>query len=153
MSWKKKIFYLLAPLVCGMISGLLTRDSQMIYETAAKPPFAPPGWVFPVVWTVLYLLMGISACRVAAGNGEKKEEALKIFWIQLLVNVIWPWLFFVQGWYAVSFFWLILLILLVVRMRKLFQTVDPLAAKLQVPYQIWLLFAAYLNFAYYLMMG
>ena len=119
-----------------------------IYETIQKPMISPPAWIFPVVWTVLYTLMGISAYLILTSKGEKEEikDAIAIFVYQLIVNLTWPILFFNFQWYFVSFLWILLLIFLVASMIRSFWKLSKPAAYLNIPYRVWLCFAAYLNF-------
>ncbi len=85
---KKCWFYILVPLVAGAAAGMISGSGMAAYEQMAKPPLSPPGWVFPVVWTILYILMGIAACLVAKSYDPDSQEALRAFWVQLIVNVI-----------------------------------------------------------------
>lgn len=119
-----------------------------IYETIQKPMISPPAWIFPVVWTALYTLMGISAYLILTSKGEKEEikDAIAIFVYQLIVNLTWPILFFNFQWYFVSFLWILLLIFLVASMIRSFWKLSKPAAYLNIPYLVWLCFAAYLNF-------
>lgn len=135
------------PLLVGVISSVLTRQSMQNFAMLEKPPFAPPAWVFPVVWTILYALMGISSylILIATAEKEKKENALLLYWYQLAVNFLWPTFFFNFEWYLFSFFWIVLLWVLVFLMILRFYKIDKRAAYLNIPYLIWLLLAAYLN--------
>ena len=119
-----------------------------LYETIQKPMISPPAWLFPVVWTILYTLMGISAYVILTSKGEKEEikDAMVIFVYQLIVNLLWPTLFFGFQWYFISFLWILLLIYLVVIMIQKFWELSKTAAYLNIPYLVWLCFAAYLNF-------
>lgn len=137
---------LLISLGVGALSGFLTRNSMEVYQTYAKPPLAPPGWVFAVVWPILYVLMGISAYLVYREKGSAaRKPALLVYAAQLVVNFVWPFLFFTFEMFLPAFFWLLLLIALIVWMIMLFYMARPLAAALQVPYLLWTIFAAYLN--------
>lgn len=131
----------------GLLSGWLTREGTAVYaQTIAKPPLAPPGWLFPVVWTILYALMGIGAARVyLAPPSKARSLGLNLFVAQLVVNFFWSPIFFNLQAFGFAFFWLLLLWGLVFGMILAFRRVDPLAAKLQIPYLLWLTFAAYLN--------
>ena len=137
----------------GIFSGLFSREGTALYgHMASKPPLAPPGWVFPVVWTVLYGLMGISAARIwAAPKSQARSRGLNLFIAQLIVNFFWSLFFFNAQAFGFAFLWLLLLWVLVLLMILAFWKVDPLAAKLQIPYLIWLTFAAYLNFGVWLL--
>ena len=115
-------------------------------QTVVQPPLSPPGWVFPVVWTVLYALMGIGAARIFQTPGSKiRSLGLNLFVAQLVVNFFWSPIFFNLRAFGFAFFWLLLLWGLVLWMVLTFRKLDPPAAKLQLPYLIWLTFAAYLN--------
>ena len=135
------------PLLVGLISGLLTRNAMQDFQTLVKPPLAPPGWLFPVVWTILYTLMGISAylIQTSSADPEAKSDALMIYRYQLIVNFLWPVLFFSFGWYLFAFAWILLLWGLVILMIWDFSKISKTAAYLNIPYLIWLTFAAYLN--------
>ncbi|MCR5610694.1 MAG: tryptophan-rich sensory protein [Clostridiales bacterium] len=116
-----------------------------------QPPLSPPGWLFPVVWTALYTLMGISAARVYLANTIDTKPALIIYAVQLLVNALWTPIFFQLELRLVAFVWLLILLGLVVVMTGKFKKVDTLAGNLQFPYIIWLLFAGYLNLAVFIL--
>ena len=135
------------PLLVGLISGLLTRNAMQDFQTLVKPPLAPSGWLFPVVWTILYTLMGISAylIQTSSADPEVKSDALMIYRYQLIVNFLWPVLFFSFGWYLFAFAWILLLWGLVILMIWDFSKISKTAAYLNIPYLIWLTFAAYLN--------
>ena len=111
-----------------------------------QPSFAPPAILFPIVWTILYTLMGISSYLVITEGGDN-EKALKYYVLQLTVNLIWPFLFFSLKMYILSFVWILLLIYLVVRMILEFYKINKTAAYLQIPYLLWLIFASILNLA------
>ena len=142
-------FWVILSEVVGFLAGLLTRNATEIYsQMAIKPPLAPPGWLFPVVWTVLYALMGIGAGLVYQQPvSPTKDRALNLMVAQLVVNFFWPLLFFNARAYGFAVLWLLLLLVLVVWMTLEFRKVSPLAALLQIPYILWLLFATYLNAA------
>ena len=124
----------------GMLSG-----SGKGYSNIVQPSFAPPGWLFPVVWTILYILMGIGDYLT------KDSKSLSIYKYQLGVNLLWSFLFFTFKWYLISFLWIILLIVLVVKMIKEFDSINDKAGKLQIPYLIWIIFACILNFSIYIL--
>ncbi len=146
---KKKIVICIAiPLLVGLISGLLTRGGMMSFATLNQPPLSPPAWLFPVVWTILYTLMGISSYLVLVSEGESKErtDALAVYFYQLVVNFLWPVFFFSFQWYLFAFVWLLFLWVLVAIMIWRFWSISKVAAYINIPYLIWLTFAAYLNF-------
>ena len=138
-------------LAVGGLSALLTRDSMESFAALNRPPLSPPGIVFPIVWTVLYTLMGISAARIWLSNDPDLPDALFLHGAQLFVNFFWSIFFFNLELYLFSFFWLLLLLALVTAMTVRFYRIDPTAGLLQLPYILWLLFAAYLNMGIYLL--
>ena len=116
-------------------------------QTVLQPPLSPPGWLFPLVWTLLYALMGFGAARIYQSPLSKMRSlGLNLFIAQLVVNFFWSPIFFNLQAFGLAFFWLLRLWALVLWMILTFRKVDPLAAKLQIPYLLWLTFAAYLNF-------
>ncbi len=145
MKRKPFLISLSISLGTGVIAGFFTSSGMMRYQDMYHPPLAPPGWVFPVAWLILYTLMGIASYRIYKKN--PKAEALKLYLIQLAVNFAWPILFFNLRWYLFSVLWLFLLWYLVSVMIKEFGRIDECAGKLMIPYLIWLTFAAYLNIA------
>ena len=144
---KKLTICIAIPLAVGGLSALLTRGAMSDFQTLEKPPFAPPAWLFPVVWTILYTLMGISSYLIseAKAPGKEKEDALAIYFYQLVVNFLWPIFFFNFGWYLFAFLWLVLLWILVWRMINRFRRINETAGWLNIPYIIWLTAAGYLN--------
>ena len=147
IRWKTLIFNLAVPLITGAVSGFLTRSAMQQYGQLNQPPLSPPSAVFPVVWTTLFLLMGISAYLVTMkrSDGLKSYDIPAVYWIQLIVNFIWPLIFFNLAIYGIALAWLILLIILVIYMIFQFHDITPAAGWLQVPYLLWLIFAGYHN--------
>ena len=121
------------------------------YSILDKPAFSPPGFIFPIVWTILYILMGISSYIVYSSNSPNKPKALLIYGIQLFFNFCWSIIFFGLDLYLFAFIWLIALIFIIIIMIRQFYIVSPLAAYLQIPYLIWCIFAAYLNFSIFIL--
>lgn len=144
---KPLIVSLLISLGTGALGAILTRGSMEQYNNLYKPPFSPPGWVFPVVWTILFILMGIAAYLVYISDAPEKWVGLKLYFIQLLLNVGWSVIFFRLNAYQLAFAWLLLLWYIVFLTAKEFYKINPLAGKLMVPYLLWLTFAGYLNLA------
>ena len=131
----------------GLLSSLLSGDSSRFYDTMTQPPLAPPGWLFPVVWTLLYALMGFGAARIwLTGPSRERLRALLIFGLQLAVNFCWSLFFFNARAFGLSFLWLLLLWLLIILMIAAFRRLDRTAARLQLPYLLWVSFAGYLNY-------
>ena len=142
---KPLVVSLLISLGVGTVASILTSGSYSIYENLSKPPLSPPGFIFPVVWIILYILMGISAYLIYISNSDEKNLALKFYAVSLGVNFFWPIFFFKFGLFWLAFFWLLLLIFIVAVTLILFKKINPTAAWLWVPYLIWILFASYLN--------
>lgn len=151
IKWKELIISLLIPLGVGALSAFLTRNSMDVYSNINQPPLAPPSILFPIVWTILFALMGVSSYLVYVSNAKNKREALSLYGVQLVVNFIWPLIFFNMQAYFAAFIWLIFLWVLVLLIIWHFHKAKPLAAYLQIPYILWLTFAAYLNLAIYLL--
>lgn len=147
-SWKQYTFWIILSEAVGALSGWLSQEAMRSFgETVTQPPFTPPALVFPIVWTILYALMGISAARIMlAESTPESRKGINLFIAQLIVNFFWSPIFFNAQAYGFAFLWLLLLWVLVLAMILQFRKVDPLAAKLQIPYLIWLTFAAFLNF-------
>ena len=147
MKWKPIVLWILIAELVGFLSGWFSREGTEIYNlTVQKPPLSPPMWLFPVVWIILFALMGIGAGLVTAEPASQaRSRGLNLMVTQLVVNFFWPLLFFHAQAFGFSFLWLLLLWLLVLWMILEFRKTNPLAAWLQIPYLLWLTFAAYLN--------
>lgn len=146
-SWKPYIVFVALTEAVGALAGWLTRDGMASFQTVQKSALTPPDAVFPVVWTILYALMGIGAARVwQAPASRDRARSLRLFALQLAVNFFWSFLFFNLQAYGLSFVWLILLWILVFCMIQSFRKVDQVAAWMQLPYLLWITFAGYLNF-------
>ena len=146
-KWKPYIMSVLIALAVGGLSALLSMNGMELYEaTITKPALTPPGWVFSTVWTIPYALMGISAARVwLTKDSVARSSGLNLYVAQLIVNFFWSLIFFNAQAFGFAVIWLLLLWVLVFLMIRQFYKVDRLAALLQIPYLIWLTFAAYLN--------
>ena len=140
---------ILLPVLVGAVIGLITSQS-IDYSSLKQPSFAPPGAVFPVVWTILYALMGISF-GILKSNSLNTKEVESISYLQLFVNALWSIFFFVFKWRLFSFIWIILLAVLIIIMIKRFYEQNKLAGLLQLPYLIWVIFASFLNLSVYLL--
>lgn len=151
--WKPYLLFIALAEAVGALSGLLSRDGMQLYATQiTKPALSPPGWLFPAVWVILYALMGISAARIFLSEpSSERNKGLNLFVIQLIVNFFWSLIFFNAQAFGFAAIWLILLWILVLCMIFTFRKVDTLAAWLQIPYLIWLTFAAYLNLGVWLL--
>lgn len=140
------IFIVSAELV-GALSAMITGDFDSFFDRYASPPLMPPSWLFPVVWAVLYALMGISAYLIYFSHGSADKRALWLYAAQLAVNFSWSIVFFKYEKLWAGAAVIILLIVLVMLMITAFKKISPTAAWLNIPYQLWLIFAAYLNIA------
>lgn len=148
---KTKIFIksILIPVIVGGVVGLIISKS-IDYNTLQKPPLSPPSILFPIVWTLLYVLMGISY-GILEINKLVDKKINVIYYLQLAVNALWSIIFFTLKWRLFAFIWIILLDILVIIMIKKFYDKNKTAGLLQIPYIIWTLFATYLNFGVYLL--
>ncbi len=149
IDWKVLLFFLGYTFILAGIGALLGGGFNM--EALNQPPLAPPAWLFPVVWSILYALMAIAAYRVFMSNDMDRGRALRLYLIQVIVNVLWPLLFFRLEWRLFAFFWLLFLIALVVLTMVAFYPIDKPAFWLLVPYLLWISFATYLNLGFYLL--
>ena len=151
---KQLLFICIAiPLIVGVAASILTQNGMELFAFLNRPPLSPPGWLFPMVWTILYVLMGISLYLILESGEDKKQvdDAIRIFGYQLAVNFLWPTFFFNFGWYFFSLLWLVLLWALVLVMIIRFKNISKLAAYMNIPYLVWLTFAGYLNFGIWLL--
>ena len=149
---KKPLFICIAiPLAVGALSSLLTHSSMEAFHQLRQPPLTPPDWAFPVVWALLYALMGIASYLVytASATPQMRYSALIVYGVMLVFNFIWPLLFFRLGMRLVAFVWLLLLFGLIAFTASLFARVRKTAGILFIPYLLWTAFAGYLNFGVY----
>lgn len=140
---------ILIPVAVGGIVGFIVSGS-MDYGSLQKPFLAPPSILFPIVWTILYVLMGVSY-GILASNRQINDEINAVYYGQLFVNALWPIFFFVLKWRLFAFIWILILVVLVAMMIYKFYQKNKLAGLLQIPYLLWCIFATYLNFATYLL--
>lgn len=152
---KVKIYIagIIIALAAGGLSALFSIGAMAEYGSLLQPPLSPPSWLFPVVWTVLYVLMGISSARIYIADGPFSPKALRSYSLQLVLNIVWTLLYFALELRLAAFVWIIVLIAAVCVMIIRFFKVDRPAAYLQLPYLVWLIFAAYLNLGTYLLNG
>lgn len=154
-AWKTYVFWIVLAEAVGALAGWLTRGGAELYRRGiTRPPLSPPGIVFPIVWVVLYALMGVGAARVRlTPPSRERTRALEVFLLQLAVNFLWPILFFGLQSFGLALLWLAALWGLVLWMMSAFSQVDLPAARLQFPYFLWVTFAAYLNFGVWRLNG
>jgi len=146
INWKKLIICLAIPLGVGGLAALLSGGMDT-YKTLNQPPLSPPGWVFPIVWSILYLLMGYASYRILMSEAEAAgiRKALIFYGIQLFLNFLWPLLFFGMQWYWAAFILLVVLWAFIYLTMHLFGEIDDTAENLLIPYLLWVTFAGYLN--------
>ena len=147
MNFKIYIKSIAIPLILGSIVGFII-SSFMDYDYLNKPFLAPPSILFPIVWTILYILMGISY-GILKNNLLVNSEIRFIYYLQLFFNLLWPIIFFVFKWRLFAFDWILLLFTLIIIMIIKFYNKNKLAGYLQIPYLLWTLFATYLNLSIY----
>lgn len=146
VNWRRLFISILISLGTGVVAGLLTRSSVADYAILDKPAFSPPAWLFPLVWGILYLLMGISSYIIYESMCTNRTNALKIYTLQLAVNFLWPLIFFNLKLYFLAFAWILLLWVLVILMIASFFRCNKTAAYLQIPYLLWVSFATVLTY-------
>ena len=137
------------PIALGGLVGLII-SQFMDYNTLQKPPLSPPGFIFGIVWSILYLLIGI-AYGMLVYKGKSDAEVSKIYWTQLIINLIWPILFFVFKLRLFSSIWIIILLILVISMVIKLYKKDKIIGYSQIPYLLWIMFATYLNIGVYIL--
>ena len=140
---------ILIPVIVGGVVGLIT-SKAINYNDLIQPAFAPPSFLFPIVWTILYVLMGVSY-GILDKKGLVDCEINSIYYLQLTVNALWSFIFFVFKWRLFAFIWILILDALVIDMIIKFYKKDKTAGVLQIPYLLWISFATVLNFAVYLL--
>lgn len=141
---------ILIALAVGGLSAFFTRNSMNLYRDVITPPLSPPSILFPIVWTVLFILMGISAAMIyldKSASSTQKNSALATYILSLIVNFFWSLIFFNLRAFLFAFFWLLLLLYLVIRTIMKYYKINRVAAYLQIPYALWVTFAGYLTFA------
>ncbi len=147
-KWKVYGLWILFTEAVGGLSGFLTRDGMKLYKVVIqKPPLSPPGIVFPIVWAILFALMGIGVARIdmTSKKSPERSRCLKIFLLQLAFNFVWSLIFFNLQAFGFALLWLVALWVLIIQMIFCFYPLDKPAGLLQIPYLLWVSFAAYLN--------
>lgn len=144
IHWKNLITAVAIPLAVGGLSAWITKDGMKAFETVNQPPLTPPMWLFPVVWSILFVLMGIASYLVVMQKGED-TKALTLYTVQLIFNFFWSIWFFNLGWYLFAFLWLVALWILIIATTVAFYRISKPAAWLMLPYLVWVAFAGYLN--------
>ena len=153
LQWKPLLLSLAIPLAVGGLSAFLTKDGMRAFASLRQPPLSPPGWLFPVVWTLLYLMMGAACYLVwtAEIDASRRERALRVYGLSLAANFLWPILFFTMQAFLPAFLLLLILLGLVIACARLFSRIRRCAGRLLLPYIVWLVFAGYLNLGVWLL--
>ena len=155
--WKKIRPYIISPLIAlavGGLSAFLSRNGMEAYQNVVQPPLSPPMWLFPVVWSILYILMGVGSAIIYTKLKDVPEDAisaLMVYGFQLAVNFFWSIIFFNMQAFLFAFIWLVLLWLLIIVMIVKFSRLSRPAALLQLPYLLWVTFAGYLTLSVWLL--
>lgn len=148
-NYKLWIKNILIPLIVGGFVGVVI-SKYIDYNTLNKPILSPPSYIFPIAWTILYILMGISYSIIETKQ-QIDNQAKNIYYTQLLVNALWSIIFFILKWRFISIIWILILLILVIYMTVIFYNKNKTSGLLQIPYIIWLIFATYLNIGVYIL--
>lgn len=150
IDWKKLIIITVITFIVGTFFSFFTMNSMDTFKDLSKP-INVPGVLFSIVWSILYLLMSISCYLIVQSNDKDKKEGIILYAIQLVINSLWTLIFFGFGAYLLSFIWIIILLIVVIIMLAKFYNINKIAMYINIPYVLWLLFAAYLNLGIYLL--
>lgn len=150
IDWKKLIIITVITFIVGTFFSFFTMNSMDTFKDLSKT-INVPGVLFPIVWSILYLLMSISCYLIVQSNDKDKKEGIILYAIQLVINSLWTLIFFGFGAYLLSFIWIIILLIVVIIMLAKFYNINKIAMYINIPYVLWLLFAAYLNLGIYLL--
>lgn len=146
INWFQLIVIVLITELIGLLGSLFSGNISQVYTTLVKPPLSPPGWLFGIIWSILYLLMGIAAYIIyQSPETLGRNKAITLYWVQLFVNFLWPIVFFRFEWYWISVVIILLLDVLVLVTTIWFYKINKVAGYLMIPYLLWILFATYLN--------
>lgn len=151
LNIRKLVVCIAVPLGVGVLASILSIDGMRAFDSLTKPALTPPGWVFAVVWTALYIMMGVASYIVSQTRCGDSEAALTVYGCQLAINFAWPLLFFRFGFWLFAFVWLCALWLAVIATLALFHRISKTAGLLILPYLLWVTFAGYLNLGVYLL--
>ena len=149
IKWKTLLICIAIPLAVGILSGLISRSAMDDFRALEQPPLSPPAWLFPVVWTILYVLMGISLYLIVISGAPQRRlnNAFALFGTQLFFNFFWPIIFFNLGAYYFAFAWLVIMLVIIILCAVSFYSINKRAGYLWIPYVLWVSFAGYLNLA------
>ena len=149
INYKLLTICIIIPLAVGSLSGYISASAMDSFRMLNKPPLSPPGFLFPIVWTILYILMGIASYLVLT-SGQSKTKIIT-YGLQLFFNLFWSIIFFNLEWYMFAFVWLVVLWVLIFNTIISFYEISKTAAYLLIPYLLWVTFAGYLNLGIYLL--
>lgn len=141
------LIFIISAELTGALSALLSGGFSDFFMKYEEPPLLPPTWLFPVVWTILYAVMGFSAYLIYSDNDKNKKTALTLYWSQLAVNFLWSIVFFRFEALWIAFVVILILLTLIIAMILSFKKINAAAAYMNIPYLIWVCFATYLNLA------
>ncbi len=150
INYKKLFICILIPLAVGFVSAFLTRNNMELFDVINKPKLSPPGQLFPIVWTILYICMGIASYLVCV-SGADNQAALNVYAVQLIFNFFWSIIFFYLQEYQFAFYWLVVLWILILITTRRFYNISKPAGYLMIPYLLWVTFAGYLNWQIYIL--
>lgn len=150
VNWKRLILIIIITFVVGSFFSLFTMNNMDAFKELNKP-INVPSILFPIVWSILYLLMSISCYLITISKDKEKDNGILLYSIQLIINSLWSLIFFGFETYLLAFIWLLLLLVSVIVMEIKFYKIDKRAAYLNIPYVLWIIFAGYLNFGIYLL--
>ncbi len=150
-TFLKFMVSLSCPLLVGFVASRFSVEAAPVYASFVLPPLSPPGYVFGIAWTILYIMMGISCFLIWNSPHKQKRTPLLLYCVQLGVNFFWTFFFFNFDWKLFSFFWILFLIGLLYMCMREFLPISKIAFWLLIPYMAWLLFASYLNLGIYLL--
>jgi benzodiazapine receptor len=146
INWFQLIVLVLITALVGVLGSLFSGNTGQIYTSFMKPPLSPPGWLFGIIWPVLYLVMGIAVYIIyQKPQTPERKKSTALYWVQLFVNFLWPVVFFRFEWYWISVVVILLLDVLVLITTIWFYKIKKVAGYLMIPYLLWIIFATYLN--------
>lgn len=149
VNYKKLAANIALPLLVGAVSAWISRDGMQAFKNVPQPPLSPPSALFPIVWTVLYILMGTASYIVSRSDSCETDNALTLYAVQLGFNFFWSMFFFKFGMYLFAFFWLAALWVFIWLTARAFGRINKTARNLLIPYLVWVAFAGYLNLGVY----
>ncbi len=153
IKWFALIVNIIIPLLVGTVAGLISSSSVGLYSEIIRPPLSPPSQIFGIVWPILYVMMGIATYLVVTSSADKEmiKKSVFLYGFSLILNFIWPIVFFNSKAYLLALVIIIVLLIVVLVLTKSYYQINPIAGVLLIPYALWLAFATYLNIGIYLL--